>query len=1088
MSGHDGAHWREVQLDQVLCAGQQVRLMDKSRAVLHLPNETLIHFDERSVFTLRAIEPEKPASLDLLRGALHTLSRVPRVLNIRTPFANVDIDGTEFALQVGNAETALWVYEGRVRFSNTLGQLLIASGEAAAAAPGRGPERRIVVKPRRAVEWALYYPPLLDTRPERYPEPLRAALAAYRQNDLPTAFARLESLLPEDHSGRFFTLRAGLLLSVGRVAEAEKDIVAALKRNPKDGTALALRAVIAVVRNETEEALRLAQEAVTAEPRSPTPYVARSYAEQSAFDIASAQKSLEEASRLAPEDALIWARLAEIELSLGDLDAALEAARKAEQLDPGLSRTQSVLGFAYLTRIEVDRAKTAFERALVLDPADPLPRLGLGLARIRDGDIDAGIKEIETAASLDPNNSLVRSYLGKAYYEQKRGGLASTEFEQAKLLDPKDPTPWFYDAIQKQTTNRPVEALHDLQKAIELNDNRAVYRSRLLLDEDLATRNTSLGRIYTDLGFQQLAVVESAKSLSLDPANHSAHRLLSDSYLGLTRHEIARGSELLQSRLLQPITSNPVRPSRSASDIRIAGGAGLADAGFNEFSPLFERNRVRLLTSAFGGNHGTWGEETVLSALYDRYAVSLGQLHSDTEGFRPNNDLKQDLYDVFAQVAIAPFLDIQGEYRLQDREQGDLRLNFATEIPFDIRRQTIAEESGRIGVHLRLSPHSDVLISGLYGDIEERRLFSENDGLTTEVLQDQTGYQFDAQYLFRTEHFNLAAGGNVYHTDVDISGRFFDTEGNGAPLSPDSFARDQHTAYIYSHIDWPPNLFWTLGVSYDSYDERDIDVSALHPKIGLQWNVTDSTQMRMAYFETLRPAVIIEQTLEPAEIAGFNQFFDDPPGTQAKRYGIGIDQRFSESFYVGLEASRRDIELPLVRARDEELSEKLFRAYAYWTLSHNWTISNEYRFDQFEVEEPHGFPEGRVMLTETTTVPVTLRYFHGAGFFAGLSATYVQQEVELLPFEDTITDTITKESGSDNFVTLDMAIGYRLPKRLGILSVGVSNLLDEKFRFQDDNFRTSTPIETNGRSIPDVGTFSNFIPDRTIFAGLTLSF
>ncbi|MGH8601399.1 MAG: TonB-dependent receptor domain-containing protein, partial [Gammaproteobacteria bacterium] len=553
-------------------------------------------------------------------------------------------------------------------------------------------------------------------------------------------------------------------------------------------------------------------------------------------------------------------------------------------------------------------------------------------------------------------------------------------------------------------------------------------------------------------------------------------------------------SELLQSRLLQPVTSNPVRPSRSASDIRIAGFAGPADAGFNEFSPLFERNRVRLLTSAFGGNHDTWGEETVLSALYDRYAVSLGQLHSDTDGFRPNNDLKQDLYDVFAQVAVAPFLDVQGEYRLQDREQGDRRLNFDPDVPFDIRRQTIAEESGRIGVRLRLSPHSDVLVSALHGDIEDRRLFSEKDDFDgettlsrTEVLQDQTGYQLDAQYLFRTERFNLAAGGNVYHTDVDISGRFFDTEGNGVPLSPDSFDRDQHTAYIYSHIDWPPNLFWTLGVSYDAYDERDIDVSnALHPKVGLQWNVTDSTQVRMAYFESLRPAVIIEQTLEPAEIAGFNQFFDDPPGTQAKRYGIGIDQRFSENIYAGLEATRRDLKLPLVEEKDEEeLREELFRVYAYWTPVHDWAVSAEYRFDQFEVEEVHNFPDGRVILTETTTVPVTVRYFHPAGFFAGLSASYVQQQVELLSIGET---KVTNETGSDNFVTLDMAIGYRLPKRLGILSVGVSNLLDKEFRFQDDNFRTSTPIQTDSGPIPDLGTFSNFIPDRTIFGGITLSF
>jgi hypothetical protein len=105
---------------------------------------------------------------------------------------------------------------------------------------------------------------------------------------------------------------------------------------------------------------------------------------------------------------------------------------------------------------------------------------------------------MEIAASLDPGQSLVRSYLGKAYFEAKRGPLDSREYEVAQGLDPKDPTPWLYDAIAKQTTNQPVEALHSFQQAIDLNDNRAVYRSRLLLDADLAARS-GLGRIYTDL-------------------------------------------------------------------------------------------------------------------------------------------------------------------------------------------------------------------------------------------------------------------------------------------------------------------------------------------------------------------------------------------------------------------------------------------------------------------------------------------------------------------------------------------------------------------------------------------------------------
>jgi hypothetical protein len=94
----------------------------------------------------------------------------------------------------------------------------------------------------------------------------------------------------------------------------------------------------------------------------------------------------------------------------------------------------------------------------------------------------------------------VRAYLGKGYFEAKRIGLDEREYGIAQQSDPLDPTAWLYDAIAKQTTNRPVEALQSIQKSIELNDNRAVFRSRLMLDEDLAVRSASLGRVYSDLG------------------------------------------------------------------------------------------------------------------------------------------------------------------------------------------------------------------------------------------------------------------------------------------------------------------------------------------------------------------------------------------------------------------------------------------------------------------------------------------------------------------------------------------------------------------------------------------------------------
>ena len=155
-------------------------------------------------------------------------------------------------------------------------------------------------------------------------------------------------------------------------------------------------------------------------------------------------------------------------------------------------------------------ARAAFELVQEHEQArdDPLRFLGLGLVKIREGDLENGTIDINYAAGLDEGNSLIRSYLGKAYYEKKMGPEAEKQFKLAKEMDPNDPTPWFYDAIRKQTSNQPVGALYDLQKSIQKNDNRAVYRSRLLLDEDLAARSASLGRIYRDLGFGQLALLE----------------------------------------------------------------------------------------------------------------------------------------------------------------------------------------------------------------------------------------------------------------------------------------------------------------------------------------------------------------------------------------------------------------------------------------------------------------------------------------------------------------------------------------------------------------------------------------------------
>ena len=425
--------WQQVQPDETFCAGDQIRVMDNSRADLSFANQPLLRLDQNSTITLAGIEEEtsgiadlfkSAAKLDLIEGAAHFFSRLPRNLEVRTGFVNAGVEGTEFFIRVADNKTFISVFEGKVLAANESGNLSLTSGQSAVAEAGKAPVLQVVAQPRDAVRWALYYPPVLDG---------------------PGA----DSLVNE----------AAQLLSVGRVDEAGSKIKQALSADPANSGALSLQSIIAVVQNDKEGALDAANKAVAADPTSATAQIALSYAQQAGFDLESARASLEKAVELEPDNALAWARLAELHSSFGDLDKALEAAQKAVELNPNLSRTQTVLGFAYLTQINTVEARTVFNKAIELDQADSLPRLGLGLAKIRDGELEDGRREIEIAASLDSNSSLIRSYLGKAYYEEKRTDLDGREYAIAKELDPNDPTPWFYDAIRKQTINQPVEAL-----------------------------------------------------------------------------------------------------------------------------------------------------------------------------------------------------------------------------------------------------------------------------------------------------------------------------------------------------------------------------------------------------------------------------------------------------------------------------------------------------------------------------------------------------------------------------------------------------------------------------------------------------
>jgi len=1087
-----GSSWSTAELETRLCEGDTIRVGERSRAAVSLINNAVLRIDQNTAMRLIDITPEDDESslLDLIRGVFQSFSRKPKYLRVNTPYLNGSVEGTEFVFRATNDEAVITVLEGVVIASNAHGEVAIRRGESAQGSKGQAPQRRVIVEPRDLVQWGLFYPPVLSTAAVAVESPAmdKAANCAANGNTS-CAFSVLGEIPEAQRDARYLLLRAATLLSVGRVEEARGDIDAALQRDAKASVAYALRAVIGVAQNDREAALADARRSVELDPRSAAAKVALSYALQANLELAAARDTLFLAVQQEPQNALAWARLAELHLTEGNRRAAKAAAERAVELQPGLSRTQNVLGFSALAEIRGAQAQAAFKRAIALDSADPLPRLGLGLAKIRQGHLDAGRADLEAAVALDSNNALLRAYLGKAYFEEKRGALDAKQYGVAKELDPLDPTAYFYNAIRLQTENRPVEALRDFQNAIDRNDNRLVYRSRLLLDKDRAARGASLARVHNALGFAQLGINESARALTLDPANASAHRFLSDTHRNGSRQEAARVSELLQSQMLQDININPVQPSMSSTNLNIVARGGPASTGFNEFTPLFERNQAQFNATGGGGSNETLSSEAVLSGIYDRFSLSAGRFTYDTDGFRLNNDLKHEIYDLYAQVAVSPIVNLQAEFGRRHTRRGDLAMKFDPGDFDPTFRRSLDADIWRLGARITPSPSSNILLSVINADrdiegTETEELFKIPGQGSIDLRIDSESHdetdQYEAQYLFQAVGFNAILGGS--YVDVDRKDALFFVEESPFGTNPlssfgEEFDINDGRAYAYGNFTLGEGMIWTLGLSYQTYKEGDVfDFDKTSPKLGLQWDLTDALLLRGAYFEGVKPVLSSNRTLEPTQVAGFNQYFDDANATKFKRYGVGADWKLNQDLSFGAELTRRELESPVVSILTgdgvfEDRDEWTNRVYGFWTPDERWSLSAEFVYDKFRNQRASDLASDVPESVRTLSFPLVARYFHPNGFFASIGATYVDQRVKGDP-------TYVYKTGDSGFTVVDLGVGYRLPKRMGVVSLAIQNLFDKEFDYLDNSYRTY-------RDEPAV---SPYTPSRTIMGRLTLSF
>jgi hypothetical protein len=1085
-----------------VCAGESVAAASRSRAqvVLFSSNQT-IRINQNTTIRIVAEAPQEgPRSvIDLVQGIIRLFNPIGRPLDVRTPFVTAGTEGTEFfvAYDPRTEETRAGVIEGVVRVTRASDFILLSAGQAAIA-PRIGPLQRLDIVPADAVRWSIFYPPaswaLSPTEEAALDGRVARAWQAWQSGNLQALAIELNAvpqILPAPASppldARSLLRFASLLLIVGQVEEAEAAIAQAellygraaltpLVRpiaavaSPANCRSLgagwplipALRSIIAVARNRTNDALALSYCAVAAAREggdasaSIASAIARSYALQSAFRLPEARAVL--ATVEAANDPLVFARLAELDLSLGDNRAARREAQRANALAPSLSLTSSILGFAALANYEFAAAESAFARAATQDPGDPLPRLGLGLAAIRSGNffsfgsrnLEAGRAQLVIAVGLNPENAIARSYAGRTYAELRLYQDAFREWALAESADPNDPTAPLYRAFAERALNRPIAALRDIERSIALNDNRAVYRSRLLLDQDLATRTTDLASVYRDLGFDQLALSQAYRSLDDDPSNPGAHRFVSDTYLTMARHEIASDSELLQSLLLQPLNVQPLRPRLAREGLGILELQGPFRVGYNEFSPLFASNGLTLLGDAFGGNRGTYGENLVLSGLYDNLSFSAGQFYYRTEGIDPINRLRRNVENALVQVALSDRASVLAEFRHSAHRSGQNGYFFAPIYISEGYAEQRDIDHYRLGGRFDLTPA--ITLVGVW--TRENLTYDDFDpALDFSVGETLNGSLGEAEIYVSLPRLTVIAGAGYFDGDRNIS-----LVASGFPLPETESVTTHTTAWMYLNGEPLPGVRVTLGTSFDSFSgDQEGDKNRLNSKAGVSWEITSGIVVRAAYIEGFKRTLVGGQTIEPTQIAGFNQLFDDPSLAVTKRWGAGLDLRLTPRLFAGIEWSERRLTNLFI-----EGNEKTVRSYLDWTIDDRFVFSTGVQWDR--LNDPSF--QGQFENLDIVRVPAEIRFFHPSGFFALLGGAFVYEGGQFyeLPF-------LTLSDDHEKFAVVNAGVGWRFPGRGAVVSLQVSNVFNSEFRFQDVDRRNPA-----------------FVPHRTILGRLTFRF
>ncbi len=1094
--------WQAVRAGQWLRPGDRLRTLANSRAALRLSDRSVVRLNASTIVEIQPpVQGGARRRFKLWGGSLFFFNREkPADIEFETPLATGAIRGTEFVLEVNPAQqtTFLGLLDGAVELRTPTQSLALQAGQQALLAPGKPAVVSAVLPLTTLIQWCFYYPGIVNPSDLRFTAPEERSLAdslrAYRAGDLLAARARAPELAgPGSNATRAYL--AALELAVGQVHAAEA-LLAPLPAD--DGPALALREVIAAVRYQAWQAPR--------PPASSSEWLAHSYYLQSRGQLPEALGAARRAVALAPDFGFAWVRVAELAFGFEDGRATREALAKGRQLSPRDAQALALAGFLELEANHPRAAKGWFDAAIQEDGALANAWLGRALCEEALRAPEAGRRDLETAAALEPQRALLRSYLGKAWSQAGNDALAAKDFALAEHLDPSDPTAWLYSALHRHQVNQVNDAVRDLERSIDLNDNRRVFRSRLGLDRDRAIRGADLAAVYDTAGLTEVSQLSASRAITEDYSDFSGHLFLSLSLQAQEdpahvdlRLETPRESELLLANLLAP-----------------PGGGNLSQVlSQQDHLQYFDTRPFGISSLTQYDSQGDWSEAGSVFGCLDGLSYAVDSAYLSQHGQRPNEDLDSRSFSFQAKQQLTPQDSVYVQTTDLRSTGGDVAEYYnPAAADMGLRVTEVQEPNVYLGYHREWSPSSHTLfLAGRLSDVltlQDPRpnvlFLRQTAGVPTSIQTDPffslasqsafTLYSVEGQQLWETPKQGFIIGARYQSGSVATAATL--SRGPTGVVSAQDVAPNFQRLNGYAYYQWHPwePLQFMGGLSYEDLSfPANVDLppvvasqdhrSLFGPKVGLTLEPWHGGLLRAAYTRSLGGLYFDNSVrLEPTQIAGFTDAFRSllpesaaglAPGTRFQTYSVGFDQSLRSSTYFGVSAEllrslgdrtvgvfTNATALPIPDAASSlgqnlDFRERTLTAYVDQLLGRRWSTGARYSLSEAVF---HGaFPglslavPGATALTQNEHsvlghLQLYLLFNHESGFFAEWSSDWYRQS----------NRGYTPDEPGDSFWQQNFFVGYRWDHRRAELRLGVVNLTDQNYQLSPLNYLPELPF------------------------------